>query len=82
MITSKNISHEDIEILTVYDESVPGFRVVAGDMLSMVLKPGEQQVQLGYEPGVSHLVRPVKKQEIPRMRLEHGGFVDFMERGK
>ncbi len=66
MITIKNDSAEDLEIVTHYDPSAPGFRVVEQDMPPQEMKPGGTVVFLGYEPGISYSIQPVKEPELPR----------------
>ncbi len=75
MISMKNVSAEDVEVITHYDTNVPGCRVIPGDMAPNVMKPGEELQFLGYEPGISYTIRPVKEPELPRtMGIEPGAF--------
>lgn len=66
MYELKNVSKETIEIVTLIDPSVRGCRVKPIAMPPRPLAPGEVEVNLGYEPGVSFIVRPVAEPERPR----------------
>ncbi|HDZ37781.1 MAG TPA: hypothetical protein ENH62_05790 [Marinobacter sp.] len=66
MITIKNTSTEDFEIITHVDASVPGCRVLEPQGGVELLAAGDEICQLGYEPGVSFVIRPVREPEVPR----------------
>lgn len=69
MIEIKNISHEEIEIVTQIDLKVPGCRIKDSPPEPIRLKPGVKTMFLGYEPGVSLIVRPVQHPERHRSTL-------------
>jgi hypothetical protein len=66
LIEIKNISTEDIEIVSVIDPLTHGCRLRPIEMPPRVLRPNEVEAQLGYEPGVSIIVRPVIEPDRPR----------------
>ena len=66
MIQIKNVSNEEIEIVTRVDTDVRGCRILDGPPAPVRLKPGSSTYRLGYEPGVSLIIRPVKNPEVPR----------------
>lgn len=66
MFEIKNVSRETLEIVTVVDPSVKGCRVQPFPMPPRELAPGQVEVQIGYEPGVSFIVRPVTEQDRAR----------------
>lgn len=67
MISIKNNSSEDLEIVEGYDPDAPGFRLVVKEMNPNVLGPGQELTLLDYEPGVSYTIRPVNRPELPRI---------------
>lgn len=66
MIEIKNISQESLEVIESVDKTVKGCRVLMSPFNNMTIKPGETIVLLGYEPGISRVIRPVNKPHIPR----------------
>lgn len=75
MIVIKNISDEELELVTHVDPRVNGCRVKNG-MPPSRMKPGDDLCFQGYEPGVSYTIRPLYKPEIPRVsELENGEVV-------
>jgi hypothetical protein len=68
LILIKNISNEAIEIVHLIDPQVRGCRIKPIP-LSSVLEPGCEEQHMGYEPGVSLIVRPVKDPHLPRSGL-------------
>lgn len=66
MITIKNESIEELELITHLDTTIEGCRVLPPEVPPAQMKPGETLCFLGYEPGISYTIRPVKKPEIPR----------------
>ncbi len=69
MIEIKNTSKEAIEIVTVVNGATPGCRVLESAPDPQRLEPNQVLSFLGYEPGVSFIIRPVESPEIPRSLL-------------
>jgi hypothetical protein len=66
LIEIKNISSEDIEIVTILDPLTHGCRLLSMELPPRVLHPNETEAQLGYEPGVMLIVRPASEPDRPR----------------
>lgn len=66
MIEIKNVSTEAVEILTFIDPQAKGSRVKPVKLPPRRLEPGQSEFQMGYEPGVSIIVRPVVDPDRPR----------------
>lgn len=66
MYEIKNVSNETVEIITTIDPSTKGCRVLAVTLPPRTLEPGQSETYLGYEPGISIVVRPVKEPERAR----------------
>lgn len=66
MITIKNHSDETIEVVQCIDTGTLGCRILGGHEIIMVLKPGEEMTQVGYEPGFMYIYRPVERPEESR----------------
>jgi hypothetical protein len=69
MIEIKNTSQEAIEIITRIDPKTPGCRVLENAVEPQRLEPNQVLSFLGYEPGVSFIIRPVEGPEVPRSLL-------------
>lgn len=69
MIEIKNISTETLELLETVDTKVRGCRIKATPFGPILIAPGETIGMLGYEPGVSRVIRPVVDPHIPRNGL-------------
>lgn len=70
MIEIKNISSEVMEIIDSVDTTVKGCRIKAMPFGVITLKPGECVGLLGYEPGVSRVIRPAVDPHVPRNGLD------------
>lgn len=66
MITIRNNSAEELELVTHIDESVPGCRVCGPPQAPEKFGPGQELQFLGYEPGISYTIRPTRDPEIAR----------------
>lgn len=66
MIEIRNLSQEPFEVVTKIDTTVPGCRVLETAMEPQRLEPKQALSILGYEPGVSFIIRPVEGPEVPR----------------
>lgn len=66
MIEIRNLSKEPFEVVTKIDPTTPGCRVKETTMEPQRLEPNQSLAILGYEPGVSFMIRPVEGPEIPR----------------
>lgn len=66
MFTIKNTSNEVIQMITVIDTEVPGCRILNSPPGPLYLVPGQEAALIGYEPGVSFVLRPVINPELPR----------------
>ena len=66
MYEIKNISEEWLEIVTTIDKDAAGCRLKPVEMPARALAPGQIECTLGYEPGVSIVVRPQKDHDKPR----------------
>lgn len=69
MIEIKNISKEAIEIVTKIDPKTPGCIVLDTPIEPQRLEPNQVVSFLGYQPGVSFIIRPVESPEVPRCLL-------------
>ena len=74
MITIKNNSNEDVEMVQHLDLDVPGCRLADQELWTELMPPGSELTFIAYEPGVSYTIRPVKEPELPRRLNEHGGY--------
>ena len=74
MIVIKNVSAEKLELVTHIDLDVEGCRVALAPVPPEQFGPDETICMMGYEPGISYTIRPVKQPEVPRMYGAHGGF--------
>jgi hypothetical protein len=74
MITIKNISKEEVELVPHLDRGVPGCRLADQTLATEILRPDDEITFMAYEPGISYTIRPVKAPEVPRKRGAHGGF--------
>ncbi len=66
MIVIENTMSEDIELVTNIDLDVEGCRLALPPPPPETLAPGETVCMMGYEPGISYTIRPVKDPERPR----------------
>lgn len=74
MITVKNHSHEAFRLVTKIDGNAPGC-IVRSDMPPEpeLIEPGHEIAIIGYQPGVSYVIEPVKRPQIPRNFMQPGG---------
>ena len=64
MFSLINRSNEVLEAIHVIDTSVPGCRVCnSGPPIIERLLPGDELTFMGYEPGISYVIRPQKNPE-------------------
>jgi len=56
-----NTSNEMLELIHTFDMSAKGCRVVEGSRFVTILKPNEQIVQTGFEPGERITICPVDR---------------------
>ena len=63
LIEIRNMSDEPIQVRPVVDPLAEGCRVVARPFPPEVLRPGEQLILTGYEPGVSFSIAPLVEPE-------------------
>lgn len=70
MIEIKNLRDEAIEILDSIDTTVAGCRIQSMPHGPIIMQPGQVIALLGYEPGVSYVIRPVLAPHIPREGLD------------
>lgn len=73
MIVIKNVSSETLELVSHIDTTVEGCRVMPPPVPPECFDPGETICMLGYEPGVSYTIRPVREPELPRVDSEIPG---------
>lgn len=66
MIEIKNISDEPIEIISAIDTKVPGCRMIHCKFPPRRLEPGQVELQLMYEPGMTFRAQPVNDPATPR----------------
>lgn len=73
MFVLRNISDEDLEIISSVDPDVEGCNLKPGETSSIILPPNETICGLGYHPGMLMAIRPKKNPEIIR------GYNDWRE---
>ena len=73
MYVLRNISDEDLEILSGVDPGVEGCNLMPGETTTMTLRTDDTMCWTGYHPGMLMTVRPKKNPEIAR------GYKDWKE---
>ncbi len=62
MFSLHNRSNEALEVIQVIDISAPGCRVTNSPITERLLS-GDELTFMGYEPGISYVIRPINNPE-------------------
>ena len=62
MFSLHNESNETLEVIQVIDTSAPGCRVV-DKPITEIMEPDDCLCFMGYEPGISYVIRPKDRPE-------------------